>query len=529
MMTPVLPMGWGVAPGFSPFVGPGNPWMGMNMYGMMPFDGGGLGAVGGFPTGVYPGTVTEVSGEEGSARMASLQDGASSYWSSPGASPVDSSGLPLFYGSPTPDYNQPQLPPASTPPTLSSLITIPRVFTPKYFTPSTPSSDPNALLSYFDTFALKAILAVSDWNTPNEQHVFRTAFVTTTQAALISSESNAAAGAFKHALFSFSQRHASNFVEAGEEDQRDDMRTVARGHRGKSFALLQNAGGTEKVEDLQMITGANMLLILYSIFVGDAKMVAPLLKSSRRYLNKLNNIAHSPASLNYSALHSVWSCYTALSRAETLDVTQLLWHGMTGHIDTICRTILGFKREMMILMVTVHNHLLRLAELDRAMGVVPPPDDLEALELEHLGVQSTVEQIEAELSDEATFERQWGDSDARVKQGHEIYRCAIRVYILRSAFNVLTQDLRIQACVKKLISCFNSLPVGDEVGMFWPTIIVGCEALGEDRQLAILWLKRCQWTGASSTINAETLLRAAWSEGKSWTQSLQELGLPVEL
>lgn len=71
--------------------------------------------------------------------------------------------------------------------------------------------------------------------------------------------------------------------------------------------------------------------------------------------------------------------------------------------------------------------------------------------------------------------------------------------------------------------------LGSEVGLSWPLVLVGSEALGADRNSILNFSKRCQWRGSSASRQVEVALMAAWNGGVCWQTSFRESGCPLVL
>lgn len=209
-------------------------------------------------------------------------------------------------------------------------------------------------------------------------------------------------------------------------------------------------------------------------------------------------------------MHSLYSILIGMSRQIPIDPSELAWNAFDGDAarahrgELIVKTIIGTTQEAMLRWVRVHNTILRHRELRR---------QLQAGEGNAASLVWQIAEIEAELDFEDTqlaakanelFAR---PEHHRVKVGHEMYRCMTRVHILRAVFGVPSADRRVQECVHSILKLVPTTVHGTEVGMTWPLVIVGCEALPADQPMMLAMIKRTQYKvgeGGCAALTART-------------------------
>ncbi|KAM0755348.1 hypothetical protein T439DRAFT_320046 [Meredithblackwellia eburnea MCA 4105] len=286
---------------------------------------------------------------------------------------------------------------------------------------------------------------------------------------------------------------------------------------------------------MEVTSASVMLLVVQSVLEGDSKLVPLLLTNAESYIRRLTKEHLTPSTINLMMLHSLYQLVNNIVRGKTLTGVQLLWTGIDESQAGLVKTTMGISRAMMELWGRVHSHIVRQREInallskqDKAGGSASGQDELrwEAAE-----IQAELDNLEVEMADEETWTENWikNEEAARVRLGHQYFRAAVRTYILRAGFGLASRDKRVQVCVKSILQLTRETPVGSEVGLCWPLLITGCEALGPDRDDILSFVKRCQWKGSAPPMRVEQVLMGAWNDGKTWSETLEAVGYPLIL
>ncbi|KAL8276531.1 hypothetical protein RQP46_011079 [Phenoliferia psychrophenolica] len=465
-------------------------------------------------------------------------------------------------------------PPTTFPPFTDSLLdrppelpSIPYLFSGSLGPRALPDGSQNELIQYFQNVTTKTIVAIDDpANNP-----YRTTFLSLWRPSRTQSTQPDANSALLHALFGVSAVHSGNLARArmlrGEIELEDfpDFGSRARTHRGQALRVLREAakarslledaeaaaaegedeadrigesgsGGdsdaaeTAKRDELEVTSAAVMLLVVQAVLEGDSKLVPLLLTNAESYIRRLSTERLTTSTVNLMMLHSVYTLMNNIARGRTLTGVKLLWSNIDESQAGLVKATLGISRNMMELWARAHSFIVRQREINDRLAR-QGPQGLDELRWEAAEIQNELDSLDIELSDEEAWYTKWirPEEAPRVRLGHHFFRAAVRVYILRAGFGTPARDERVQACVQSVLKLMRDTPVGSEVGLSWPLLITGCEALGKDRDEFLSFVKRCQWKGSAPPVRVEQVLMGAWTEGRTWSETLEAVGFPLIL
>ncbi|ORY22892.1 and other transporter-domain-containing protein [Naematelia encephala] len=301
-----------------------------------------------------------------------------------------------------------------------------------------------------------------------------------------------------------------------------DLHPQYRNHRSKAMQLSR-AAATQPQEgqdpqarkrSIFSSTGTLLALVLGSVLDGDAKTVPLMLSTADSQLQLLDTAYASSSARFFFAVHSIYTFVNGMVRDQMIDCNKLWWSRMSGAhgdpssekcADTV-KVIMGASPMMLEVLAGVHNHIVRLRALTTELAqtnVVAAPLHWEMAEIE--AELDTIDKQQQD-GDHPVWCQRWVDGEQeRVRLGHEMYRIAIRVYILRCAFVLPQEDARIQVCVQQFIHCIKQVWLGSEVGATWPLILVGCEAREEsDRTELLRFAAQCNWNGSAPSAIAKS-------------------------
>ncbi|KAK4703261.1 hypothetical protein P7C70_g2956, partial [Phenoliferia sp. Uapishka_3] len=413
-----------------------------------------------------------------------------------------------------------------------------------------PDGSDSELIQYFQNVTTKTIVAIDEAaNNP-----YRTTFLALWRPSRTSSPTPDANSALLHALFCVSAVHSQNLARARmlrgeiELDSFPDFGSRARLHRSQALRLMREAakarsllddidaegeeedGGTspaggdtealerERRDELEVTSAAVMLLVIQSVLEGDSKLVPLLLTNAESYIRRLSLTRLTTSTINLMMLHSVYTVINNIVRGRSLTGVNLLWTDIVESQAGLVKATMGISRNMLELWGRAHSLIVRQREIDGNLlrSGIPPPR-LDELRWEAAEIQANLDDLDIQLADEESWNQKWcrAEEAPRVKLGHQFFRAAVRVYILRAGFGTPARDERVQACVKSVVQLTRDTPIGSEVGLAWPLLITGCEALGTDRDEIMSFVKRCQWKGSAPPVRVEQVLMGAWNDGKT--------------
>ncbi|ORY81218.1 fungal-specific transcription factor domain-domain-containing protein [Leucosporidium creatinivorum] len=392
-----------------------------------------------------------------------------------------------------------------------------------------PDTSPSSLLAYFASTMARTVVAEHD-----EDNFYLNVVPSLLSEGLGGEDGILSArsegSALLHASFSLSCIHAANLgrqsVRLGtlvdEEGQLDKLTALARSHSTTALSLLRAAATRppstmESVSELESRGSAVMMLVLQAMSSGDAKLIPSLLIAAEKPLLELHKLSPTSMSSAMIMLHSVYTIADRVGRQKPCEA--LLWSRTSTPSQNSAEKLLGASQEVFDLWRRIHNLTVSIASCENEEESV----------WARIGIQQELDSLDEELADKERWSEQWELRPRRVQLGNECWRNALRVLVLRVGFGVHQRDARVQSCVSAMVAALDTIPLGGEVGLSWPLLLCGAEAIGPDRNTFLQFSQRCQWRGSASSKVVEMVMMSAWNGGTRWQESFLLSGCPLVL
>ncbi|KAL1411732.1 hypothetical protein Q8F55_002698 [Vanrija albida] len=403
-------------------------------------------------------------------------------------------------------------------------VEFPRLFAPLGYI-DLPDATDEDLLTHFFELASRTVVALDTNDNP-----VRTCFLPVPLHNSPTDSGKALHSALLHSVLCVSAIHCHNVSQRRADGVFPDYHAQVVHHRLRAFHCLRESAEKQLVEKLEQSevesrTAAVLLLLLASVFDGDAKLVPTLLKNAELDLPRCG--PENSASY-YVAMHSIYRILDAVSRQQLVDIHSLAWSTFTSdrwskRAAVIVKNISGTTQDTLLRFARCHNLIIKHAQLREQLADPANSGTTPQLSWQLAELEAKLDFEEGELADAGVPK----DEDHRVHVGIQMWRAALRVYILRSVFGATSSDKRVAGCVRTVLEVAPTTTRGTEVGYTWPMIIVGCEATrAEDKAAVLRIIQRCQWKHSAPPRIAEVVVKAAW-EGKDWQTSLRERGCPL--